>query len=133
MNLYKGKLTLYIKSDKTAVANERLDIKFGSGRVLASDDISSITRYEFILPWNQEAIVEMVKDVASRHFFELEVVDVTREDVLHRFLHKEVKRLKIFPTLTADSGVKIEGNISKRELELLLSRVERSQKSDLRL
>jgi hypothetical protein len=66
-------------------------------------------------------------------FLGLEVVDVTRKDVLHRFLHKEVKKLKIFPALTTDSGVKIEGNISRRELKLFLSRIERRQKSEPRL
>lgn len=66
----------------------------------------------------------MVQKLASRHGLKVEVIDVTKEDVLHRTIQREFARIRVFPTLTTSSGDKIEGKITEKEVESILSRID---------
>lgn len=63
----------------------------------------------------------MVRKLAPKYGFDVEVVDVTKESIIHRVLQEEIKGIKTFPTLISDSGEKIEGTISKEQIKSLLS------------
>jgi ABC-type uncharacterized transport system substrate-binding protein len=77
--------------------------------------------YEFILSEEQQEVVEMVKEAASEQGLEVEVIDVTKENVLHRAIQKELEKIRTFPTLIASSGEKIEGKMTKEQIESVLS------------
>jgi pheromone shutdown protein TraB len=79
--------------------------------------------YEFVLSENQQEVVDMVKEIARRHCLEVEVVDVAEENVLRRVMQREREKIKIFPTLIAGSGQKIQGEITEKQVESLLSRI----------
>jgi hypothetical protein len=83
-------------------------------------------KYDFVLPEDQQRVVEMVKQIAFKYGLEVEVVDVAKENALHRFLEKEVKKLKVFPTLIIDSAEKIEGKITEKQAESVLSHLKRT-------
>jgi len=77
---------------------------------------------DYVLPDDQKAIVEIVKKVCEKYGFEIKVVDLARENVLHRAVQEEVSKIKIFPTLITDFGGRLEGNFSEEQVESLLSR-----------
>jgi len=66
----------------------------------------------------------MVERIASKHGLEVEVVDVAKESVLRREIQKEFEKVRTFPTLTVSSGEKIEGKITEKEVESILSRID---------
>ena len=123
------KVTLYVKSVKTAIGTEKIghrefvggpSAKCGGYRAIPTYKVNSITRYNFVLPEDQERVVEIVRKIAPGYGFDIEIVDVTKENIIHRVLRKEVRKIKTFPTLISDSGEKIEGNITKEQVEFLL-------------
>ena len=65
----------------------------------------------------------MIRRIACKHGFEVEVVDVTRENVLRRILQKEREGIRIFPTLIASSGERLEGSLSEMQVESVFSRL----------
>jgi glutaredoxin len=126
----KRKGTLYVKSAKTAIGTEKIDRQYftagpspkvGGFRIIPKYEVESITKYNFVLPEDQSRVVEMVRKLAPKYGFDVEVVDVTKESIIHRVLQEEIKGIKTFPTLIIDSGEKIEGNISKEQIKSLLS------------
>jgi hypothetical protein len=78
-------------------------------------------KYEFILPEDQQRVVEMIKELASKRGLKVEVVDVTKENVLHRKIQEEFERIRTFPTLMLISGEKIEGNMTRNQIESIMS------------
>jgi hypothetical protein len=46
-----------------------------------------------------------------------------RANVLRRAIQKEFEKIRIFPTLIVSSGEKIEGKVTKEQIESFLSRV----------
>jgi short-subunit dehydrogenase len=73
------------------------------------------------LPDDQKAAVEIVRRLCEKHGIEVRIVDVTRENLLHRVVQEEVSKIKTFPTLITDSGRRLEGSFSEEQVESLLS------------
>jgi len=132
------KITLYVKSEKRAVKNEEVGMKTHSrygawadwgSEYAAPRNVSSIptyetvvvTKYSWVLPENQEKILNMVRDVAEEEKVGLEVIDVNEVGHLHKIFSSDFRQLKVFPTLVAGSGRKLEGEFSKEDLGLFLS------------
>jgi uncharacterized protein YihD (DUF1040 family) len=120
-------VTLYVKSVRTATRVKNFGVvTFATQHVgqgitpPVTFDSEAETKYEFILPEEQLKVVEMVQKVASEHGLDVEVIDVGRENVVHRLIQTEVKKLKTFPTLVLSSGERIEGSIARKELEAML-------------
>lgn len=82
----------------------------------------TVTKDEFILPEDQKEIVEMVWEIASNRGFEVEVVDVTKENILRREIQEHAKHITTLPTVITDDGRRIEGNITKQQIETLLTK-----------
>ena len=128
------KVTLYVKSVKTAVDMETTPrprvVVPNQGpapggmapppQVYVTYDVESETRYAYVLPEDQKTVVEMVEQIARAEGLDIEVVDVTKIGRLSRAFRKDLRRLKIFPTLLTDSGLKLEGSLSKEQVERLL-------------
>jgi hypothetical protein len=104
-----------------------------------------VTKYEYVLPEEQENLVEIVRDVASKLGFKLEVIDVTQRELSAEDLASEadkfatvvqsnvedhstrvpveVKELKnsAFPVLATESDTKLATNFSREDVERFLS------------
>ena len=76
----------------------------------------------FVLSEDQKRIVEMVKEVASKLGFEVEVVDVAKESAFRKAFKRE-PRIAAYPTLTAGSGQKIEGELTREQVETFLASI----------
>jgi hypothetical protein len=137
-----SKVRLYVKSVKTITGTTETEHEiFGRtvldhpSRVKVEGSVAEGTfrvrqfavetepKHEYILPEDQQKIVEMVKQMARRYRLEVEVVDVSKENLLRRVVQKEREKIRTFPTLVAGSGQKIEGNLTEKQVESLLSRI----------
>jgi glutaredoxin len=88
-----------------------------SPRNIQEHRVETMTRFETALPEEQMKFVEMVESFASEHGFELEIVDMGRKNRLERWVQKNIKKIETYPTLVTDAGHRIEGNITRQELE----------------
>lgn len=126
----RHKVTLYVQSVKTVTGTEewvRWGYAGGAGvrsgyRLIPDYKVYSEAKYKRVLSDDQKKVVEMVKEVAHKYGFDVEVIDVAMENVLDKFMQKEVKKIRVFPTLITDSGERIEGDISKEQIESLLAK-----------
>ena len=84
-------------------------------------------KYEFVLPEDQKKVVEMVREAAYRLGLEVEVVDVARENPLHRIFQKELEKIEVFPTLLTDSEM-LMSDFAKERIEDFLSKAETERK-----
>jgi hypothetical protein len=124
------KIMLYVKGVKTVIGTEewgRWGLRLSPGVRLGYRQVPDYktyqeTKYESVLPDDQKRVVEMVKEIAQKYGLDVEIIDVTLENALRRVLQEEIKKIKTFPTLIADSGQKLEGNFSEEQIELFLSR-----------
>lgn len=82
--------------------------------------------YEFVLPEEQQGIVDLANETASKLGLEVKVIDVGKENVLHRAIQKEFEKIRVFPTLVSDLGMMLEGISTKEQIEAFLSKVERA-------
>lgn len=92
-------------------------------RLRESYAVETEPKHEFVLDEDQQKIVELVREIAVKHRLEVEVVDVTRENVLRRTIQEERERIKTFPTLVVDSGKKFEGEMTREQVESVFSRI----------
>lgn len=133
-------ITVYVRSVKTVTGTQEIErelvgrqIGHAPSRIKLEGKVSDGTfrlrqfekitepQYEFILPADQQRFVETVKKIASTHGIKVEVVDVTKENVLKREIQEHVKNLTTFPTIIANDGKRIGGNVTKAQLEKWLS------------
>jgi hypothetical protein len=73
-----------------------------------------------MLPEVQRTFTETVKKLCRKHHFELRIIDVAKENILHRAIQQEIEKIKTFPTLMSDSGRRLEGKILGKQIESLL-------------
>jgi len=128
----KRKITLYVKSVKSVTGTEKWgrwgyvaspSVRPGGYRLVRDYKTYSEPKYEKILPEDQKNFVKMVKEIAPRHGFDIEIVDVTKQKGLE---------VKTFPTLITDSGEKIEGCVSKEQVESQLAKATLSSDKQIR-
>jgi len=93
----------------------------GGHHVIQEHKVETVTRFEFVLPEEQMRLLGMVESFASEHGFELTVIDMGRKNNLERWVQKKIRGIKIYPTLATDAGHRVEGNITREQLESLLS------------
>ena len=111
-----------LKREKSLISGG-LGIRPGGFRTSITYDIKKVPEYDFVLPENQKDISEMVKEVGDRMALEVRIVDVSRENFARREIQKRAERIRRFPALVIDSAIRIEGEISKEQIESLLSRL----------
>ncbi len=131
------KIRVYVESVRRVVGTDQVAREFyrvdpltmpqsgasvaGGHHIIQEHKVETVTRFEFVLPKEQMRFVEMVESFASEHGFELEVIDMGRKNNLERRIQKKLMGTKIYPMLVTDAGHRIEGNISREQLEFLLS------------
>jgi hypothetical protein len=122
------RLRLFVKSVKTITGTAEVT----HARLRESHAVEIEPMHDYVLAEDQQKVVEIVREVARRHNLGVEVVDLTRENILYRVIQEEREKIKVFPALVADSGEKIEGDISEEKAESFLSRIaDRAQKKYL--
>jgi hypothetical protein len=114
-----SRLRLYVKSVKTITGTAEVM----HARLRESHAVEIEPMHDYVLTEDQQKVVEIVREIARRHNLEVEIVDVTRENILHRVIQEEREKIRAFPALLADSGERIEGNISEEQAESFLSRI----------
>lgn len=80
-------------------------------------------KYDYLLDEDQQRVVDLVERIARRNNLEVEVVDVTSENILRRVLQERRERIKTFPTLVVGSEQRVEGEITEEQVESLFSRI----------
>jgi hypothetical protein len=136
-----SKITLYVRSVKSVVGVVETEHEIfghsaldhpGSVKVegKAADGtfrvrqfaVETEPKHDFVLPEDQQKAAETVRGIGRKHGLKVEVVDVTKENVLRRIMQKKRARLRVFPTLITGSGERIEGDLTQKEVGSLLSR-----------
>jgi len=79
-----------------------------------------------VLPEDQRVVVQAMYEAAFSQGFEIEVVDVAGRKDLPEELHLESLERARFPVLVTGSGDRIEGKVSKEQVESFLSKVAKS-------
>ena len=120
------KVTVFVKSNKNVRLEEFSVDRMGPthrGTPVSVQRCKEVRRLknEFVLPEEQQKIVLMIKEVARNNGFEVEIIDVTRENVLRRDIQEYAKHIHSFPTVITSDGRRIEGNITKKLVETLLT------------
>lgn len=110
-------IRLYVKSVRT-ITGETQVYSFNSP--VDRYDIPLEATYGHVLPENQQNVLDIARKLATKYSFGIRLIDVGKENVLEREVRKELERIKVFPTLTADSGEKIEGNLTEGQIEVFL-------------
>lgn len=127
-------VTVYVKSVKTVSHVERVpreslvwdstsrSMQPGANpRVTEAHEFEEVAMHDFLLSEEQKRAVDIVREVAAKYEIEVQIVDVTRENIIRR-VEQEAEGMKTFPTLVTSSGEKIEGDISKEKVDMLLSK-----------
>jgi hypothetical protein len=76
-----------------------------------------------VRPIANHRVAEIVKIIASKYGVEVEVVDVARENALHRILRKKRDKIEAFPTLVADTGQRFEGEMTEEKIEPFICQI----------
>lgn len=128
------KVTVFVKSLKEVISEEvgydtiKVEKRFGLGggdapiNTFPLHKERTVTKDEFVLPEDQQETVDLVQEIASSHGFEVEVVDVTKENAFRRGIQDHAKHIRSFPTVITDDGRRIEGDITKQQVEALLTK-----------
>jgi hypothetical protein len=117
------KIKLYVKSIKTVAETREADLCDPQAARAYPIRVKVEGKGDYVFPEDQQKAIETVKRIARKYGLEVEIVDVTREDAVHRILQKKRKRIKNLPTLIASSGERFEGNFTEKQVEELFSRL----------
>jgi len=122
----ESKVRLYVKSVRTVTGTVEVE----HARLREVHAVETEPKHEFILSEDQQKIVEIVQNISRRNSFEVEVVDVTRENFLRRMIKEKQEKIRTFPTLIMDSGRRIEGELTEEEVELFLSKIANERRKE---
>jgi hypothetical protein len=137
------KVRLFVKSVKTLTGTEEFEHVTFPSRVGARPDRIELEGkrttgtfrvkayqtetepvYEFVLPEDQGKVVEMVLEAALKKGLKVEVVDVAKEGTIHRMIRRDLEKINTFPTITLGSRQKIEGMMTRKQIDDFLSRIQ---------
>lgn len=121
-------ITVYVRSMKVLVSETLIEepypVKKGYGPYEVSKRTTFQTKlkkkYGYVLPDNQKALLEVVKELSERYGFELKVVDVAKENIIHK-LWRKLKGIKNFPVIEINKGDRLQAPFSPSELERFIA------------
>jgi hypothetical protein len=130
-----SEITLYVRSVKRPKRNAQVFVSKGGAavtgvqipsggnpRAYSYSDAETIIEYDFVLPEDQERMVEETKELASEHHSVLTVVDLTKKSAFSKWRFNHSKKIKTLPALVSDSGEVAEGVMTKEQIEAFLSK-----------
>jgi glutaredoxin len=125
----KQEITVYVRSMKIPVGETLVEELYPiKPRAPRAYEISKDTWfkvklkkiYRYVLPDDQKALVEAVKQLSERHGLELKIIDVTKETAMHR-LWRKLKGIKNFPVVKTNRGDRLQAPFSQSRLERFVS------------
>jgi hypothetical protein len=133
----KSKITIYVRSMKVpmgeTLVEELYPIKRGyrPDRPGSRDTFFQVKRkkvYGYVLPDDQNALIEDVKRLCKRYGLELKIIDVSKEDAFDPFiflirLWRIIKGIKNFPVVETNRGIRLRAPFTQSELERFFSLV----------
>ena len=133
-------VTLYVKSKKTTVKNVQegyqrtipiynVGILGGAGTPYSVYDVKIGTEYGFLLPEEEQRMLEDISKVASEYGFKVEVVDLAKKNALTKYRLEHSEKIKTLPSLVNDSGEIAEGVLTKEQIEAFLSKTAKANSS----
>jgi hypothetical protein len=125
-----NQVTLYVKSNRIKGADRkliRLKTTVTWGGVLyhpypwASKfpfyDVERITHFDYVLPKDQQEMMENVKELSLEHDFKVQVVDAGKMNILSRSRLKRSNKIETLPAMVTDSGKIFQGVMTKQQME----------------
>ena len=85
-------------------------------------DVERITHFDYVLPKDQQEMMEDVKELGIKYDFKVEVIDVGKMNILSRSRLKHSKEIEILPAVVTDSGEIFEGFMTKQQIEACFSK-----------
>jgi hypothetical protein len=92
----ESKVRLYVMSVKTVTGTREIEREVVRTRART---IETEPTHDYILPGDQQKAAEMIRRIACKHGFEVEVVEVTRENV---DIAERARRNKDFPNFDCE-------------------------------
>jgi hypothetical protein len=125
-----NQVTLYVKSNRIKGADRklvRLKTIVTLGGIMTNPypwsskfpyyDVERITHFDYVLPKDQQEMMENVKELSLKNDFKVEVVDVGKMNVLSRSRLKRSEKIETLPAMVTDSGKIFEGVMTKQQIE----------------
>jgi predicted metalloenzyme YecM len=125
-----NQVTLYVKSNRIKGADRKLVrlktiVTLGSIMTFPYPwsskfpyyDVERITHFDYVLPKDQQEMMENVKELSLKNDFKVEVVDVGKMNVLSRSRLKHSEKIETLPATVTDSGEIFEGVMTKQQIE----------------
>ncbi len=118
---------MYVKSTKTEVCRETSTLVWRA-RIPCGHSYTKEARWtprhvttdEYTFPPNQREVIDLVKNMAEKYDYAVEIVDMAKENIVEKLV-EEIKGLDIIPTIKTNLGGRLEGSqITKKNMELLL-------------
>ncbi len=79
-----------------------------------------VTIDEYTLPAEQRRVVDLVKNIARKYDYVVEIVDMAKENIVEKLI-EEIRGLDTIPTVKTNLGGRLEGSqITKENIDLLL-------------
>jgi hypothetical protein len=116
--MVEGRIKLYVESTRVLTGFHSAE----SIDRIGSEWMGTKPKYDFVLPEEQEKVVGIVRESCQTLGFELVVVDVTQQDGLHRAIITTFGGIRESPTIVSGSGRRIQGIISKDQVDAFLSK-----------
>ena len=134
-----SQVTLYVRSSKTATGTKQV----GGYKTIASNsaapvlygfppkpytyyDVETKVEYDYMLPEEQQKIVEDAKELSPKYGVDLTIVDLTKDKAFSRWRLEHSKKIKTLPALVSDTGEIIEGVMTREQIEAFLYNIGKS-------
>jgi hypothetical protein len=128
----KPEIRVYVKSVKVPIGEELVEglypIKRGYSTVFRDGfyEVKRKITYGYVLPDDQNAVIEEVKRLSERYGFELRVIDVSKEEVsdplvLLQRIWRRLKGIKHLPVVETNRRARLRAPFSQSELERFVS------------
>ena len=93
----------------------------GAGTPYSVYDVKTGTEYGFLLPEDQQRMLEDINRIASEYGLKVEMVDLAKKNTLTKYRLEHSEKIKNLPSLVNDSGEIVEGVLTKEQIEAFLS------------
>jgi hypothetical protein len=125
-----NQVTLYVKGNRIKgadreVAKEKTIVTLGgvmtdpypNASKFPYYDVERITHFDYVLPTDQQKMMEDAEELSLRYNFKVEVVDLGKMNILSRFRLKHSEKIETLPAIVTDSGEIFEGIMTKQQIE----------------
>jgi hypothetical protein len=130
-----SQVTLYVKGNRIKgadreIAREKTIVTLGgvmtdpypNASKFPYYDVEKITHFDYVLPEDQQKMMEDVKELGLKYNFKVKVVDLGKMNILSRSRLKRSEKIETLPAMVTDSGEIFEGVMTKQQVEIFFSK-----------